>query len=79
MDSLKNRNTIELKDVLISIHHGSDKRKMEYSNETVYSAFQGRCYSIKIKEPMLKELTFIDIELKVMYIRLAMIIYLSYK
>ena len=59
-----NRNTIKLDEILISINEGIGGKSVEFTTETVYSAFHGKCFSIKINEVITKELVFVDIKLK---------------
>ena len=59
------RNTIALDDVIFdntSIQHSN--HSINFTIETVYSAFRGRCYAIKFKKMMDKNLDFVDIGLK---------------
>ena len=60
------RNTIALDDVL---HHNTSIKQsnnsVNFTIETVYSAFRGRCYAIKFNDKIWQTITmFVDIELK---------------
>ena len=59
------RNTISLDDVIpdnTSIQQRN--HSVNFTIETVYSAFRGRCYAIKFKQMMDENLDFVDIGLK---------------
>ena len=50
-----NKNTIDLEDIIIDIKPDKIQGQFDYTINTVYSVFQGRCYAIKIHDHIHKK------------------------